>query len=101
MLGFFKTIAVLAALAALAYFAFFVPLGDRTLYRHLVGISQTDEAKALKDGLKEKASVLKADVVSKLPTAPPAGAPLSHETDADKRALEKLLERAEKGPGER
>jgi hypothetical protein len=109
MFGFIKGIVVLALLAALGYFAFFVQIGDRTLYRHLVGISQTDEAKALKDGLSDKASDIKNDVISKLPAdrrekreaktgSRDERAPLSEQTDADKHALKRLLERAANTP---
>jgi hypothetical protein len=35
------------ALAALAYVTFLVPLGERTLYEHVVRISRTDEAQDL------------------------------------------------------
>ena len=110
MPGFLKTILFLAVAALLGYFVFCVPLGDRTLYRHLVGISETDEAQALKDGLAKKASDLESEVISKLPAAAPAqpspapreqGAPLSRETPADKRALKELIQRTEKSPGRR
>jgi len=104
-----KWLIVLACLAGLAYFAFFVPLGERTLYRHIVGISETDEARELKEELSKKAQGVKDDVTSKLPTlgAPPAagapeagkaGAPLSEQSDADKRALRELLERVGDAP---
>jgi len=111
MFGFMKAIVVLALLAALGYFAFFVRIGDRTLYHHLVGISQTDEAKALKAGLSDKANDLKDDVMSKLPAdsgrrvkreaeadSRDERAPLSEQTAADKRALERLIERTETAP---
>jgi hypothetical protein len=99
-----KLLIVLACLAALAYFAFFVPLGDRTLYQHIVGISETDEAQELKDELAKKAQGVKEDVASKLPAmgAPsgPAdgGAPLSELSEKDRRALRELLRRAEAAP---
>ena len=107
-----KWLIVLACLAGLAYFAFFVPLGERTLYRHLVGISETDEAQELKDELSKKAQSVKDDVTSKLPelaapNAPPpadgkgAGAPLSEQSAEDKRALDELLRGAKGGPDER
>lgn len=115
MPGFIKTLVVLAVLAALAYFVFFVPLGDKTFFRHVVGISKTDEAEELKEELSRKAGDLKDDVVSRLPQAKPpeggrkgegtgtgqaapgrpaGGAPLSDQSDADRRALEKVIERA-------
>jgi hypothetical protein len=106
MFGLLKWILLLVGLAALAYFVFFVPLGDRTMYRHLVGISETDEAQELKDELSKKAEDVKEDVSSKIPTlvAPDAprepsgaakGAPLSEQSDKDKRALDALLKRAQ------
>jgi hypothetical protein len=105
MFSLLKWILLLLGLAALAYFAFFVPLGDRTLYRHLVGISATDEAQELKDELSKKAQGVKEDVTSKLPTLRPpeeprgssgkaGGAPLSEQSEKDKRALDELLKRA-------
>jgi hypothetical protein len=122
MFGFVKTLIVLAVLAAVAYFVFFVQLGDKTLFRHLVGISETEEAHELKKELSKKAGDLKDDVVSKLPAAParqggaeaeeratsvggsgPAtpGAPLSEQSDADRRALKELIERAGSRPEKR
>jgi hypothetical protein len=106
MFGLLKWILLLVGLAALAYFVFFVPLGDRTMYRHLVGISETDEAQELKNELSKKAQGVKEDVTSKIPTlvSPDAprgmggaakGAPLSEQTDKDKRALDELLKRAQ------
>jgi hypothetical protein len=108
MFGLLKWMLLLLGLAAIAYFVFFVPLGDRTMYRHLVGISETDEAQELKDELSKKAQGVKEDVTSKIPTlvAPDAprgtgdaakGAPLSEQSDKDKRALDELLKRAQHG----
>jgi hypothetical protein len=82
MFGILKWILLLIGLAALAYFAFFVPLGDRTLYRHLVGISETDEAQELKDELSKKAQGVKEDVTSKLPTLVAPDAPRGSSGDA-------------------
>jgi hypothetical protein len=112
MFRFLKWAIVLACLAALAYFVFFVPLGERTLYRHLVGISETEEAQELKDELSKKAQGVKDDVASKLPALaapsvqPPAdgkgaGAPLSEQSADDKRALDALLKGAKGAPEER
>jgi hypothetical protein len=109
MLGIIKWLIVLACVAALAYFAFFVPLGERTLYRHLVGIAKTDEAQELKDELSKKAQGVKEDVSAKLPAlvAPrpagdpaggAAGVPLSEPSEKDRRALRELIERTEKAP---
>jgi len=106
MFRFIKWILLLVCLAGLAYFVFYVPLGERTLYRHLVGISETDEAQELKDELSKKAQGVKNDVTSKLPSlaAPDqargsggtaTGTPLSEQSDKDKRALDELLKRAQ------
>jgi len=101
MFRLFKWILVLACLAALAYVAFYVPLGDRTLYQHLVGISKTDEAKALKEGVSEKVRDVKDDVSSKLPVPKADGAPLSAPTEADRRALDELIKRDGQKPENR
>jgi hypothetical protein len=109
MFRFFKWMIVLACLVGLAYFAFFVPLGKRTLYQHLVGISATDEAQELKDELSKKAQGVKNNVTSKLPSlsAPSApvapegeraGYPLSDPSEKDRRALRELIKRAEDAP---
>jgi hypothetical protein len=104
-----KWLIVIVCLAALAYFALFVPLGERTLYQHLVGISKTDEAQDLKAELSKKAKDVKDDVTSKLPTLGPpagsknpsgegAGSPLSEPSEKDRRALRELIERAQAAP---
>jgi len=49
------------------YVLFFVPLGERTLYQHLRNISATNEAQALKDGIREKAQLVTSDVVENVP----------------------------------
>lgn len=54
-------------LATLGYFLFFVPLGTHTLYQHLRNISNTDEAKELGDGLKQKANLVTTNVVDSVP----------------------------------
>ena len=100
---------MLAYLAKLAYFAFYVPLGKRTLYQHLVGISATDEAQELKDELSKKAQGVKNDVTSKLPSLSPppapvapegekAGSPLSNPSEKDRRELRELIKRTEDAP---
>jgi hypothetical protein len=104
-----KWMIVLVCLAGLAYFAFFVPLGERTLYQHLAGISATDEAQELKEELSKKAKGVKDDVTSKLPSlsapiapAAPAGekagSPLSDPSEKDRRALRELIKRVEDAP---
>lgn len=39
---------------AVAYVTFFVPLGEKTLYQHLAGISATPEAQELGDEVRKK-----------------------------------------------
>lgn len=53
--------------ASFGYVAFFVPLGEQTLYQHLRNISATNEARALKDGIREKAQRVTSDVVDHVP----------------------------------
>jgi hypothetical protein len=109
MFRLFKWMLVLVCLAGLAYVAFFVPLGKRTLYRHLVGIFATDEAQELKDELSKKAQGVKDDVTSKLPSLSAPSAPaasegekagpsLSDPSEKDRRALRELIKRAEDAP---
>ena len=54
-------------LVSFGYVLFFVPLGTMTLYQHLRNISDTDEAEALRDGIKEKAEMVTSDVVDAVP----------------------------------
>jgi ABC-type sugar transport system substrate-binding protein len=42
-----KSCITLAIIAGIAYLVFFVSFGDKTLYQHMVGISETKEAKTL------------------------------------------------------
>jgi hypothetical protein len=53
--------------ASFAYFTFFVSLGDKTLYHHMLDISDTREAKALGNGIKEKALDVKNEVTQHVP----------------------------------
>lgn len=55
-----KGVLFLAFILGLSYFTFMVPLGDKTLYHHLQGISKTPEAKTLGDELGKKAKKTKA-----------------------------------------
>lgn len=104
MFKLFKVVLVLAGLAGLAYLAFFVPLGEHSLYQHLVGISQTDEAQQLGDEIEKKAEDIKADVAEKVPAiiggeeGKPADedGPLSEISDADRTALSELLKKKNK-----
>lgn len=99
-----KVALVLAGLAGLAYLAFFVPLGEHTLYQHLVGISQTEEAQQLGDEIERKADDLKADVAEKVPAivgqddegSTEEDGPLSEISDADRAALSELLKQKNK-----
>ncbi|MBW2276443.1 MAG: hypothetical protein JRF63_03060 [Deltaproteobacteria bacterium] len=99
-----KLLLVVVGLAGLAYLTFFVPLGDYTLYQHLVGISETEEAQVLGDEISKKAEDLKSDVAEKVPAViddqakQPAAAndPLSEITDEDRAALSELLKKKNK-----
>jgi hypothetical protein len=99
-----KLLLVLVGLAGLAYLTFFVPLGDNTLYQHLVGISETDEAQALGDEISKKAEGLKTDVAEKVPAMvtgdeqkpDTSNDPLSQISDEDRAALSELLKQKNK-----
>jgi hypothetical protein len=54
MVSLVKSCITLAIIAAIAYLVFFVSFGDKTLYRHMVGISQTKEAKNLGNEVEKK-----------------------------------------------
>ena len=54
-------------LVSFGYVLFFVPLGTLTLYQHLRNISGTDEAEALRNGIREKAEMVTTDVVDSVP----------------------------------
>jgi hypothetical protein len=104
MFKLFKILLVLVGLAGLAYITFFVPLGAHTLYQHLVGISETEEAQALGDEISKKAEDLKTDVAEKVPEImsedeqKPAAAndPLAEISDEDRAALSELLKQKNK-----
>jgi hypothetical protein len=98
-----KVILVLIGLGGLAYFAFFVPLGEHTLYEHLVGISETDQAQQLGDEIEKKAQDISEDVAESVPALigkgdEPAepGTPLSQISDEDRTALSELLKQKNK-----
>ena len=108
-----KFLIALVILAALVYFAAFVKLGEKTLWEHLVGISQTDEAEELKSELGEKAKEIQDDVSSKVPaigkdedetkagkgeeeTEKKDSSPLSDLSDEDRQALIELLKKKNK-----
>ncbi len=96
-----KLLVVMALLAAVALFAFLVPLGKMTLWEHLVGISETDEAKDLGSELENKAIGIKDEVSKRIPDISlpekkkdlePAKPP-SDLTDEDREELIKLLKK--------
>ena len=101
MLKLLKLALLLIGLLGLAYLAFFVPLGEHTLYRHLVGISQTDEALKLGDEIEKKAKDISADVAETVPELIGKDAegkksedqPLSQISDEDRAALSELLKK--------
>jgi len=93
-----KLAIVLVVLAGVGYVTFFVPLGEHTLYQHLVGISQTEEAQELGAEIEKKAENVKQEVAAKVPdlVAPAAspqadGQPLGDISGQDRAALDKLL----------
>ena len=69
MIKIVKFLVTLIALASACYFAFFVPLGSKTFYEHLKGISKTEEAQKFQDEItnkvKETARVLSNEFQSK------------------------------------
>jgi hypothetical protein len=52
-----KILLILGVLAAAGFFAVFVPLGEKTLYQHLIRIAGTDEARELGRELESKAQI--------------------------------------------
>ncbi|MCP4602221.1 MAG: hypothetical protein GY847_17175 [Proteobacteria bacterium] len=54
MVKLIKSVIVLVVIVGIGYFIFVVPLGTKTLYRHVVGISETEEAKELKIEIEKK-----------------------------------------------
>ena len=101
MLKLIKFLVVMALLAAVALFAFFVPLGKMTLWEHLVGISETNEAKDLGSELENKAKGIKDEVSKRIPDIgrpekekdPEPAKPSSDLTDEDREELIKLLQK--------
>ena len=91
----------MALFAAVALFAFLVPLGEMTLWEHLVGISETDEAKDLGSELENKAIGIKDEVSKHIPDIklpekkkdPEQAKPPSDLTDEDREELIKLLQK--------
>ncbi len=56
----------LGVIAALSYFTFKVPLGKKTLYEHLVGITKTDEAQVLGSELGKKVDGATKDITREI-----------------------------------
>ena len=54
MIKIVKFAITLTALASALYFVFFVPLGSKTFYEHIKGISKTNEARRFQYELKNK-----------------------------------------------
>jgi hypothetical protein len=99
----------LVFLALFAYLTFFVDFGEKTLYEHLGGISETPEAQQLKDEIAIKVDQTKAEVsqevvraagileenaITPLPESPGAAI-----TEEERQALEELIHSAGE-PGE-
>ena len=101
MFKFIKLLVVMALLAVVGLFAFLVPLGKMTLWEHIVGISETDEARDLGSELENKAIGIKDEVSKRIPDISlpekkkdlePAKPP-SDLTDEDREELIKLLQK--------
>jgi hypothetical protein len=54
MVGLVKSCITLAIIAGIAYLVFFVSFGEKTLYQHMVGITETKEAKTLGNEVEKK-----------------------------------------------
>lgn len=64
MFGIIKFIFGTAVLAAIGYFVFFVNIGQMTLYQHLRGITETEEARKLGDSIVEETEELTEQIKS-------------------------------------
>lgn len=99
MAGFIKFLLASAFLTGLVYAVFFVDFGGKTIYRHVVGITRTDEARTLGTEVENKIGGAAHNVSRKVSTRvaerPGSGgakaAPLDSHTDRDREALRKLL----------
>jgi hypothetical protein len=99
MSGFAKFILASALLTGLVYAVFFVDFGGKTIYRHVVGITHTSEARTLGTEVETKIGGAARDVSRRIsttiaakPKAAAAGAaPLDSHTDEDREALRKLV----------
>ena len=100
MFSLIKGAIALVVVAAVAYFSYFVPLGELTLWEHMVGISHTSEAQALGDALGAEAEAAAKEVSRRVAEAARSrdgrgqgdradgGAPISAD---DRRAIEQLI----------
>jgi hypothetical protein len=83
----------LALMAAFIWFATMVPLGKRTLWRHLLAIFSTQEAKDLVDGTKEEASKVAARLHQEAHDLGAARhAPLDPVDERDRKGLDHLVQ---------
>ena len=99
-----KLFVSLVVLGVLAYGVITVPFGEKTLYQHFRGISQTPEARDLSQEVSKKigktASEIKDEVTRKLDEDEPAGGKAGDTvalSDDDRSALNHILS-AENGP---
>ena len=93
MVGLTRILLGVAAACGLAYLVFFVPFGEKTIWGHLAGIAQTDEAKALGDGVKDKVHDVAKSISTRVEadTGPKAGEPLDEHSRRDRDALRALV----------
>jgi hypothetical protein len=95
-----KVLLLLSGLAGIVFVGFFVRFGEMTIYEHLVGISHTEEARALGGEIEKKAEAVAREVEDQIPAlipgkrkTPPAAdaGPLADIPQQDRQALEALL----------
>jgi hypothetical protein len=79
----------LACIAGFVWFATTVKLGKRTLWRHVVAIFSTREAKDLADGTRQEARRVAAKLRSEIDR--PDAAPLDPVDEKQRRGLDKLI----------
>lgn len=94
MVGLFKSLFTLAVIAGILYLVFFVTFGDKTLYQHMVGISETREAKTLGHEVEKKFRKTKKEVRRELKNQ------LKEFTADDDRPAGKAASRSEPDPVE-
>jgi sensor domain CHASE-containing protein len=99
MSGLARFLIASALLTGLVYAVFFVDFGGKTIYRHVVGITRTSEARTLGTEVEHKIDGAARNVSRKISSTvavkpKPAAAdtaPLDSHTDKDREALRRLL----------